>query len=78
MTVLEEKVGASRRDLHVILTPLGWLGCGGISPLEESPVKVCRVQGRVNMKADVAECPEIVARDNRIRELEQSLKDVTL
>ena len=30
------------------------------------------------MKADVAEYPEIVARDNRIRELEQSLKDVTL
>ena len=30
------------------------------------------------MTSDVTECPEIVARDNRIRELEQALKDVTL
>ena len=29
MTVLEERVGASRSDPHAILTPLGWLGCGG-------------------------------------------------
>ena len=78
MIVLEERVGASRSDLHAILTPLGWLGCGGRSPLEESPVKVCRVQACVNMTADVTKCPEIVARDNRIRELEQALKDVTL
>ena len=61
MTVLEERVGASRSDPHAILTPLGWLGCGCRSPLEESPVKVCRVQARVNMTADVTECPEIVA-----------------
>ena len=43
MTVLEERVGASRSDPHAILTPLGWLGCGGRSPFEESPVKVDRV-----------------------------------
>ena len=60
------------------MTPLGWLGCGGRSPSEESPVKVCRVQACVNMTAGVTECPEIVARDNRIRELEQALKDDTL
>ena len=30
------------------------------------------------MTADVTECPEIVPRDNRIRKLEQALKDVTL
>ena len=30
------------------------------------------------MMVDVTECPEILARDNRIRELEQTLKDVTL
>ena len=30
------------------------------------------------MTAGVTECPEQVARDNRIRELEQALKDVTL
>ena len=67
MTVLEERVGALRSDPHAILTPLGWLGCGGRSPLEESPVKVCRVQAYANMTADVTECPEIVARDNRQR-----------
>ena len=78
ITVLEERVGALRSDPHAVLTPLGWLGCGGKSPLEESPVKVCRVHACVNMTASVAECPEIVARDNRIRELEQALKDVTL
>ena len=65
-------------DLNAILTPLGWLGCDGRSPMEESPVKVCRVQAYVKMTAGVTECPEIVARDNRIRELEQALKDVTL
>ena len=78
MTVLEERVGASRSDPHAILTPLEWLDCGGRSPLEESPVKVCRVQACVNMTADVTECSEIEARSNRIRELEQVLKDVTL
>ena len=77
-TVLEERVGASRSDPHAILPPLGWLGCGGGGPLEESLVKVCRVQASVNMTAGVTKCPEIVARDNRIRELEQALKDVTL
>ena len=78
MTVLEERVGASRSDPHAILTPLEWLGCGGRNPLEESPVKVCRVQACFDMTAGVTECTEIVARGNRIRELEQALKDVTL
>ena len=78
MNVLEERLGASRSDPHAILTPLGWLGCGGRSPYKESPVKVCRVQACVDMTADVTECPEIVARGNQIRELEQALKDVTL
>ena len=40
MTVLEERVGASCSDPHGILTPLGWLGCGGRNSLEGSPVKV--------------------------------------
>ena len=61
VTVLEERVGTSRSDPHAILTPLGWLGCHGRSPLEESPVKICRVQACVNMTAGVTECPEIVA-----------------
>ena len=78
MTVLEERVGASRSDPYAILTSLGWLGCSGRSPLEECPVKVCRVQACVYMTAGVTECPELVAGDNRIRELEQALKDVTL
>ena len=77
MTVLEERVVALRSDPNAILAPLRWLGCGGRSPLEESPIKVCRVQACVNMTAGVTECPKIMARDNRIRELEQALKNVT-
>ena len=73
MTMLEERVGASRSDPHAILTPLGWLGCGGKSPLEESPMKVCRQHDSRCYRMS-----EIVARDNRICELEKALKDVTL
>ena len=46
MTALEERVDASRSDPHANLTPLGWLGRGGRSPLEESPVKICRVYSK--------------------------------
>ena len=41
MTVLEGRVGVSRCEPHAVLTPLGWLACGGKSPLEEQNVKVC-------------------------------------
>ena len=44
MTVLEERVGVSRCEPHAVLTPLGWLACGGKSPLEKQNVKICRVQ----------------------------------
>ena len=39
MTVLEGGVGVSRCVPHAVLTPLGWLACGGKSPLEEQNVK---------------------------------------
>ena len=44
MTVLKERVGVSRCEPHAIVTPLGWLDCGGKSLLEKQNVKVCRVQ----------------------------------
>ena len=59
------------------MTRLGWLGCGGRSPLEENQVKVCRVQAWVSTKTDITECAEIAARDNRISEMKQVLKDIT-
>ena len=40
MTVLGEREGVSRREPHAILTPLGWLACGGKSLLEKQNVKV--------------------------------------
>ena len=34
LTVLEEREGLSRSEPHAVLTPLGWLACGGVSPLQ--------------------------------------------
>ena len=78
MTVLEERVGVSRCEPHAVLTPLGWLACGGKSPLEKQNVKVCRVQTSSDLSSEVLLNQEIVSRDEKIKELEQALRDVTL
>ena len=41
MTVLEER---ERDNPHIFFSKTGWYACGDISPLEKSPVKICRVQ----------------------------------
>ena len=68
----------SRCDPHVILTPSGWLAWGGKSPLEKQNVKVCLVQTSSDLSSEVLLNQEIVSRDEKISELEQALKDVTL
>ena len=68
----------SRCKPHAILTPLGWLACGGKSPLEKQNVKVCRVQTSSDLSIEVLLNQEIVSRDKRMSELEQALRDVTL
>ena len=78
MTVLEEREGVSRSDPHAILCPLGWYACGGLSPLQATPVKVCRVHACVDKVKELAGNPEIVSRDHKIKELEQALKEVML
>ena len=78
MTVLEERVGLSRDEPHAVLTPLGWLGCGGGSPLDKKSVKVCRIQVGSDLGMEAPVNAEIMARDERIRELEHALKDITL
>ena len=78
MTVLEERVGVSRCEPHAVLTPLGWLACGGKSPLENQNVKVCRVQTSSDLSSEVLLNREIVSCDKRISALEQALRDVTL
>ena len=78
MTVFEERVGVSRCDLHAVLTPLGWLACGGVSPLEKESVKVCRVKADVDLDVETPLNQELVWRDDRIRELEEALRDVNL
>ena len=78
MTVLEERVGVSRCDPHAILTPLGWLACGGVSSLEKESVKVCRVKADVDLDVETPLNQELVWRDDRIRELVEALRDVNL
>ena len=78
MTVLEERVGVSRCEPHAVLTLLGWLVCGGKSPLEEQNVKVCRVQTYFDLSSEVLLNQEIISRDEKISELEQALRDITL
>ena len=78
MTVLEERVGVSRCDPHAVLTTLGWLACGGVSPLEKESVKVCRVKADVDLDVETPLNQELVWRDDRIRELEEALRDVNL
>ena len=78
MTVLEERVGVSRCEPHAVLTPSGWLACGGKSPLEKQNVKVCRVQTSSDLGSEVLLNQEIVSREERISELEQALRDVGL
>ena len=78
MTVLEERVEVSRCEPHAILTPLGWLACGGKSPLEKQNVKVCRVQMSSDLSSEVLLNHEILSRNEKISELEQALRDVTL
>ena len=78
VTVLEERVGVSRCEPHAVSTPLGWLACGGKSPLEKQNVKVCRVQTSSNLSSELLLNQEIVSCDERISELEQALRGVTL
>ena len=78
MTVLEERVGVSRCEPHAVLTPLGWLACGRKSPLEKQNVKVCRVQTSFDLSSEVLLNQEIISRDEKISELEQALRDITL
>ena len=40
MWAKEERLGKNITDLHAILTPLGWLACGGQSSQEGSTAKV--------------------------------------
>ena len=62
----------------LILTPLGWLACGGKCPLEKQNVKVCRVQTCSDLSSEVLLNHGIVSRDQRISKLEQALRNVTL
>ena len=78
MTVLEERVGVSRCDPHAILTPLGWLACGGVSPLEKESVKIRPVKAGVDLSIGSPLSQELASRDERIRELEAALRDVNL
>jgi len=82
LTVKEKRDGEIRSDPHAILTLLGWVACGEVSPLPNAVAKVHRVQTCPDCSVDVKSPllktdPEIMLRDNRIRELEQALKDVT-
>ena len=78
MTVLEERVEVSRCEPHAVLTPLGWLVCGGKSLLEKQNVKVCRVQTSFDLSSEVLLNQEIISRDEKISELQQALRDITL
>ena len=63
-----------RQDLN----SFSHFGCGGKSPLKKQNVKVCRVQTSSDLSNEVLLNHEIVSRDEKISELEQALRDVTL
>ena len=72
MTVLEEREGTDVRELHAVLSKIGWYACGDVSPPENTSAKICRVQACVKSANDVLDSPfnhDIVSRDNKIREL---------
>ena len=63
------------------MSKIGRYACRGVFPLENTPVKICRVQACVKRVDDVLDPPfnaDIVSRDNKIRELEQALREVML
>ena len=43
ITVLEEREGTNNRKPHAVLSKIGWYSCGGVSPLENALIKICRV-----------------------------------
>ena len=50
-------------------------------PLENTPVKICQVQARAKSVDNVSDPPfnpDIVSRNNKIRKLEQALREVML
>ena len=69
MTVLEEREGTNIREPHAVLSKIGWYACGGVSPLENAPVKICRVQAcvkTVDGALDPPFNPDIVSLDNKM------------
>ena len=72
MTAFEEREGTNVREPHAVLSKIGWYAYGGVSPLENTPVKICRVQAcvkSVNNVLNPSFNQDIVSRDNNIREL---------
>ena len=60
---------------------IDWYACGGVSQLENAQDKICPVQTCVKSVDDVLDPPfnpNIVSRDNEIRELEQALREVMM
>ena len=81
MTVLGERKGSNVREPHAVLSKISWYACGGISPLKNTPVKICRVPACVKSVDNVLDPTinlDIVSRDNKIREIEQALREVVL
>ena len=69
MSVLEEREGTNLGKPHAVLSKVGWYACGGVSPLENTPIKICRLQACFKSVDDVLDPPfnpNIVSRDNKI------------
>ena len=78
MYAKQEHVGNSLTELHVIVTPLVWLACGGRSGRSDRSAKIFRT----NLKEDVSVTSSlkqtIVDKDKHIAEFESVIKDLAM
>ena len=78
MYAKQERVGDSLTEPHAILTPLGWLACGGRSGRSDRSAKIFRT----NLKEDVSVTSNlkqtIINKDKHIAELESVIKDLDM
>ena len=72
----ESRSVARRATCHINAFRLA--RCGEKFSLEKQNVKICRVQTCSDLNREVLLNHEIVSRDERISELEQALRDITL
>ena len=77
MYAKQERVGDSLTESHAILTPFGWLACGGRSGRSNRSVKIFRTNLKdVNVTSSLMQT--IVDKDKHIAELENIVKDLAM